>query len=153
MGRFVLLALVGAGLAGLAAAPSAAETAIYPVPRITVYPGDVILPAMLTDRSVTIPAGGGEVFQNSREAIIGKVARRTLLAGEPIGRNALREMEVIRSGKPVNLVFEHGGLRISSRGIAMQGGAVGDVVSAQNQDSGVVVRGVVQADGSLRLEN
>jgi flagella basal body P-ring formation protein FlgA len=108
---------------------------------------------MLEDRRLVRGAGSGiETFAN-RSQILGKVARRTLLPGQAIPLNAVRDPDVVRSGKTVSIVFAVGELVITGRGLALQAGVVGDVISIQNSDSSVIVRGTVQADGTVRLED
>jgi flagella basal body P-ring formation protein FlgA len=51
----------------------------------------------------------------------------------------------------VSLVYIEGGLSISAVGMALQDGAAGDFVKVRNDDSGVTVTGVVQADGAVRV--
>ena len=46
-----------------------------------------------------------------------------------------------------------GGLTISTYASALQGGAVGDTIPLRNKESGLVVSGTIQADGSVRVSN
>jgi flagella basal body P-ring formation protein FlgA len=48
-------------------------------------------------------------------------------------------------------VFSEGPLTISGLAVALQSGGVGDVLSLRNVDSGTVIRGTVQGDGSVRI--
>ena len=50
------------------------------------------------------------------------------------------------------MVFEAGGLTITSKAVALQNGGVGDIVSLRNADSGIVDQGTVQADGTIRVD-
>jgi flagella basal body P-ring formation protein FlgA len=85
------------------------------------------------------------------EALIGKVARRTLIAGKPVPLTYVRDREVVQKGKPVRVVFTSGGLTISGMAVPLQAGGVGDVLSLRNTDSGTVIKGVVEADGTIRV--
>jgi flagella basal body P-ring formation protein FlgA len=125
--------------------------AAFPALKVTAYPGDVITAEMV----VLVPAGhqsgiGGIV--TDKESVIGKMARRPLLPGQPIPRNALREPYAVQQGKSVSIVFQSGSITISGVALAMESGSTGEMISARNPDSGVVVRGVVQPDGSLRAQ-
>jgi flagella basal body P-ring formation protein FlgA len=137
---------IGAGMAGAAAA----ETQHLPVPKITLYPGDVIGAEVLTLKSFVTGAELGPVTQ-TLEALIGKVARRTLIAGQPIPQTYVRARELIQKGKPIRVVFSDGGLTISSVAIPLQAGSAGDVLSLRNVDSGTVIKGIVGADGTVRV--
>jgi flagellar basal body P-ring formation protein FlgA len=147
--RMILPGLLAAMLPGVPAA--LAQVELLPVPRIVIYPGDVISSAMIEDRNPPAAPGSRDLVFTSRAQVVGRIARRTLLPGQAIALNAVREPDAVKSGKPVTLVFRTGTLVITSGGIAMQAGAVGDTISAQAQDSGAVVRGVVHPDGTLRL--
>jgi flagella basal body P-ring formation protein FlgA len=130
---------------------SADGTAVILVAKQTVYPGDTITENMLTSR----PSGQNQTvgaFATDAQSLIGKVARRTLLPGQPIPRNAIREQYVILQGKTVPLVFESGTITITGAAVALESGTVGDTISARNPDSGIVIRGAVQPDGTLRAQ-
>ena len=88
----------------------------------------------------------------TREALVGKVARRTLLPGQPVAISAIRDPYLVTQGKTATVVFEHGGLIISMNALALQNGGLGDVVSLRNLDSGSVIQGTVASDGSIRLD-
>jgi flagellar basal body P-ring formation protein FlgA len=138
-------------LAGMTASSALADGGEIPVPRITLYPGDVIVNEMLIDRKiVTGSSKAGAVFE-SREAVLGKVARRTLLAGQPIPVNGIRDPYAVNQGAPVLIVFEADGLVITARGTALQSGGAGDQVSVRNVSSGTTIIGIVRADGSVRV--
>jgi flagella basal body P-ring formation protein FlgA len=137
--------------ASLACAGAAvAQTRALPVPAQVIYPGDKITNAMLAD-SQDAAAPGGSVFWE-RADVIGKVARRTLLPGRPIPTVAVEEPRAVTTGALVSLVYEHDGLSIVTTAQALQNGAVGQAVQVRNLDSGIVVTGVVQADGSISIQ-
>ncbi len=130
----------------------AAEPTTLPVPAVTIYPGDVIRDGMIVDRDF------GQNYQPSRYGVVldrtivvGKVARRTLLPGAPIPSGATMEPKVVTAGAKIRIVFQESGLSISTYGSALQPGAVGDIVSVRNLDSGLTISGVVQADGSIKV--
>jgi flagella basal body P-ring formation protein FlgA len=133
---------------GLTAA--AAEVVQLPVPKITIYPGDVLSGEMLDMKSIRLLDGSVPIAR-SQEAALGKVARRTLIAGKPIPMAYLGDPQVVSQGKSVRLMFSEGGLTISGVGLALQPGGVGDTISIRNVDSGAVIRGVVEPDGSIRI--
>lgn len=134
--------------AGLTAAR--AESIELPVPKITIYPGDLIGAEMLDRKAMRLRDDKLPVARSEGDAV-GKVARRTLVAGKPIPTAYLGDPQVIRQGKSVRMVFSEGALTISGVGIALQSGGIGDVISLRNTDSGTVIRGVVEPDGSVRI--
>ena len=85
-------------------------------------------------------------------ALIGKVARRTLLPGQPIAVNAIREPYLVNQGKTVaGRLRDRRADHHQPGALALQNGGVGDVVSLRNTDSGTVIKGTVAPDGTVRL--
>lgn len=122
-----------------------------PVPRITIYPGQVIEEGMLIDRVFRSSTADEMLAATSSDALVGKVARQTLLPGRPIAPNAIREQYLVNQGKSAQIVFRDGALTITASGLALQSGGKGDVISVRNIDSGRTVRGTVEADGSVNV--
>ncbi len=146
-----LAALVAACAAVAGSLAASATTQRLPVPRITIYPGDPIVPDQLSDRLFDARSVSQSAVFVSRDSILGKVARRTLLPGKPIPVNALRDAYLVTQGKSAFMVFQADGLTISGLGIALQSGGAGDVISLRNADTGTVIRGIVMSDGSVRV--
>lgn len=130
----------------------AAQSNVLPVPTITIYPGDTIKDAWLVDREFpeSVIAAKGTLI-GTREPVVGKIARRTLLPGAPIPWNAIMEPKTVSNGAKVRIVFQEEGLTITAYGAALQSGGVGDIVSVRNLDSGLTISGTVQSDGSVRV--
>jgi flagella basal body P-ring formation protein FlgA len=135
----------------LASAPARAAELELPVPRVTIYPGDVIGDDQLVDRAFIARTVARATVHDAREALIGKVARRTLLPGQPIPVNGIRDPYVVTQGKTALAVFEAGGLTITLNAMALQNGGIGDVVALRNIDSGTIIKGTVAPDGTVRL--
>lgn len=146
----VRLSLLAAwlGLCALGPAQAAPEAIMLPVPAVTLYPGDVISDAHLVDRAFRSAA---RVSIDNRLAIVGKVARRTLLPGQPIPLNAVDDAKVVRRGVPTQVVFREADLVITGIVEPMQSASVNEMVKARNPDTGLMVVGVVQADGTIRV--
>ena len=143
-----LLASLGLWL-GLSLGALAQQDA-FPTPRIVIYPGDVIHEDMLAEMPAEAVLGIGP-FAATRSALIGKMARRTLLPGAAIPLAGVDNPRLVANGAEVKLVFVDGGLTIVTVGAAMQDGAAGDVIKVRNSDSGVTVSGAVQSDGTVRV--
>jgi flagellar basal body P-ring formation protein FlgA len=123
-----------------------------PVPAVTIYPGDTIAADMLS--SGTFPPGTAANFPiiATRSELVGKVARRTLLAGRLIARNTVGEADLVQKGKIVPILYERGPLTITASVLALQSGALNDMIQVRNIDSGKVVVATVAADGSVRVD-
>jgi flagella basal body P-ring formation protein FlgA len=141
---FVVLSLVTAG-------PAFAQTERLPVPAVTIYPGDAITENMLADAD--FPAGTAQNFAvvASRSDLAGKVARRTLLPGRLIALNAVAEPALVQKGAVVSAVYRQGDLTITASVLALQSGALDEAVQVRNVDSGKVIIGSVQADGTVLI--
>jgi flagella basal body P-ring formation protein FlgA len=147
--RGLLVVVVGC-LVGGAAVAASPET--LPVPAVTIYPGDTIAADMLT--SATFPPGTTANFPvvASRDELTGKVARRTLLPGRLIARNTVGEPDLVQKGKIIPILYEQGPLTITTSVLALQSGALNDMIQVRNVDSGKVVVATVAADGSVRVD-
>lgn len=117
------------------------------VPVQVIYPGDRISDAMLSNA----PAPNGDLagLLVERGQLVGKVARRTLLPGKAIPAVAVEEPRAVSMGGLVQLVYQADGLTIVTNAQALQNGYVGQIVQVRNIDSGIVVSGAIQADGSV----
>ncbi|MGE0023612.1 MAG: flagellar basal body P-ring formation chaperone FlgA [Hyphomicrobium sp.] len=135
----------------LSLAPAALAQVVLPVPRVTVYPGDVITDAMLIDKSFRGPDFEGPGYARTREALIGKVARSTLLPNLPVSMSGLREPFAVQQGQAATVFFQSGALIITTTAVSLQSASVGEVISLRNTDSGTTIRGIVQADGTVRV--
>ena len=139
----VLLVLAGIGLC-----PAAAQEGHrLPVPAFTIYPGQVIQDDMLVDAQVSglLPLG----VIDMRAQVLGRIARRTLLAGQAITKIAVAEARLVVNGARVAVIYQDGGLSILTYATALQSGAAGDTISIRNIDSGRTISGIIQTDGSV----
>lgn len=148
--RFVLAAAVAAA-AGQFCAASSLAAEVIPTPRITIYPGDRLDDSVLDDMEAPLDAGARRGVVESRKDLVGKIARRTLLPGQPIPTIGVDNPRLITIGTLVKIVFSEDGLTITALGMAMQAGAAGDLIRVRNQDSNLVVVGVVQPDGTVKV--
>jgi flagellar basal body P-ring formation protein FlgA len=130
----------------------AAAGTLVPVPGITLYPGDVITEQALIERDFSDDSVMSKMAAaRTRADLVGKVARRTLLPGQPIPPNAVEEPTVVANGAKVRILFEDGPLHISALGTALQSGSAGDIISVRNVASGLTVSGTVRVDGTVHL--
>ena len=145
-GHFLNFFIAFVFLASIAIANAQSITA--PVPRSTIYPGDRIDRSMLIERSIA----GSQPTQGiveSADELVGKVARRTLLPDQPIQTIAIENPRLVTLGSRTKIVFSENGIVITGFGIAQQAGSLGDIIQVRNLDSGMMVVGRVQKDGSV----
>lgn len=128
---------------------AAQETPHTPVARMTIYPGDQIVDAMIDEKPLTLAPEMEPLVFHSRDGLVGKVARRTLRPGQPIPTSAVDTLRLIKTGAQVRIIFSEGGMQIIAIGVAQQAGGVGDFIRVRNQDSGLFISGRIQSDGSV----
>jgi flagella basal body P-ring formation protein FlgA len=145
--RQLLLAVAAMALG----APAIAASRGLPVPAQVIYPGDKISVGMLVDSEDQPQGAPPPNMLLDRADIVGKVARRTLLPGRPIPAFAVEEPRAVSTGAQVQLIYQQEGLSIVTTAQALQNGYVGQMVQVRNLDSGLVVSGSVQPDGSIRV--
>jgi flagella basal body P-ring formation protein FlgA len=131
--------------------PLPAADKFLPVPTQTIYPGDIIEDDQLIERTFSQAAVGRYPAVEERLVLVGKVARRTLLPGKPIPANGVKEPDLVSRGGAVLAIYQSRGLTITSLVSPLKGGAAGDIVEARNVDSGQIIRGMVQPDGTIRV--
>ncbi|MEE1612597.1 flagellar basal body P-ring formation chaperone FlgA [Microvirga sp. CF3016] len=138
-------------LASVAPHLATAEERILPVPSVTIYPGDTISQSMLKDRTFPENYRFRTAVVESPRVLAGKMARRTLLPGEPIPMNAVDDPKLVTRGVQTQIMFEEGGLSIMGVGIPLQSGTLGETIQVKNVDSGRIITGRVQPDGRIRI--
>lgn len=124
-----------------------------PVPRVTIYPGQVIDKSMLVDRAFKTNGGDPVTAIGTSDALVGKISKQTLLPGKPIYGEQLREPHAVTQGQAALLVFQSGALTITANAIALQSGATGEMVSVRNVDSGRIIKGTVGDDGAVHVSD
>jgi len=118
-----------------------------------IYPGDLIKEEMIIDRAFAPNMPGAAAFVSERPMAVGRIARRTLLPGQLIPINALEEQKIVTRGNVVKVVVEDGDLSIITYGSSLQSGSAGALIQLRNLDTGVIIRGIIQPDGSVRIQN
>ena len=133
-----------------ASAALGAQLVTLPVPITTIYPGSIIEADQLTARTY-VQSQIGTGYIDAPGALVGKVARRTLLPDHPIPAIAIDEVDLVTRGTSVQLVFQQAGLLITAYAAPLEDGSAGDLIRVRNIDSGTTVMGVVQPDGTVRV--
>lgn len=67
--------------------------------------------------------------------IIGKKARTTLKANQPVRTDQVEKVPLIKSGQMVTIIAENEVMKVSVAGKARSSGAEGDIITVQNQNS------------------
>lgn len=138
-------------LGGQCAQAGEPQPAIFPVPSVAIMVGETLRDELIVERRLVANAVALRTHHRTREAVVGKVARRPLAAGAAIPLNALREPLAFKEGDRVSIEFSAGGLSIRATGIALQPGVVGQSIRVRNPDTGVVLSGIVRSDGGVEV--
>jgi flagellar basal body P-ring formation protein FlgA len=85
------------------------------------------------------------------DMLIGKTAKRALIANTPLRGADVMDTPAVRRNEAVTLMFEAGGLRLSVRGRAMADGAVGSVIKVLNPQSNKTLDAMVESPGVARV--
>ncbi|QHB33023.1 flagellar basal body P-ring formation protein FlgA [Yersinia canariae] len=80
----------------------------------------------------------------------GAVSLRQINAGQPLTRNMLRRLWVVKAGQDVQVLAQGDGFNVNSYGKAMNNGAIQDNVRVR-MASGQIVSGTVADDGSIHI--
>jgi flagella basal body P-ring formation protein FlgA len=113
------------------------------IPKGTVIRADQIA----TTRVRQFPAI--ESATGSPLVVVGKVARRTLVAGQPIGADELDTFKDVARGATVHVRAIDGGASIRFDAIAQASGQKGDIIMVHNPSSGRNFRALVEGQGQV----
>ncbi len=145
MNRFrIFLALIVVSL-GCTAVPSAAQSvqSARPVKINTIVTADDL---------VIAPGSVSGAFERVEDAV-GLETRKTLYPGRPVMIGDLGPITVIERNQLVQLLFEHGALKITADGRSLGRAALGQRVQVMNSDSRLIVTGVVTSPTSVEVQN
>ncbi|MBS7537941.1 flagellar basal body P-ring formation chaperone FlgA [Ancylobacter lacus] len=135
------------------AVPEAAAglTLTLPVLVTSIAPGEIISEGMITEKPFPASVANRYPIATRREQLTGKVAKRVLGPDVPVPVNAVTEPKLVVRGTATQIRFEQDGLRITAVGVPLENGVLGATIRLKNADTGQMVTGVVQADGSVKV--
>lgn len=146
-GRFLVRAADSTGVV-YAVTGSAVVPTLVPVPARAIARGETMTDADLN--WVEISDGRAAQFLADAEAIIGKTARRPLVAGAPLRKADLASPILIKRGASVTIILESKGIRLSQVGVALANGAKDDLIAFRNVNSDREIKAVVIAENLAR---
>jgi flagella basal body P-ring formation protein FlgA len=83
--------------------------------------------------------------------VVGKQSTRSIPSDDVITANAIERPTLLKRGSPITLVFDSGGLRVETQGVAEEGGKMGDLIQVKNSTSGKMLRGVVLDERNVKV--
>lgn len=84
-----------------------------------------------------------EFYLEDPALVVGRVPGRVIRSGSPITDGSLLNPVVVNTGAPIQLVASYNGVRITTEGVAIQKGRVGDIIRVRNATSSKILRGRV----------
>jgi flagella basal body P-ring formation protein FlgA len=81
----------------------------------------------------------------------GWIARRSVVAGEPLDRRNASPPPVVEAGAPVRVLWSTGNVSVALEGVALNDAALGETVRIRTGRSVGVVRGTAIAPGEARM--
>ncbi|MFY8105362.1 MAG: flagellar basal body P-ring formation chaperone FlgA [Elstera sp.] len=107
--------------------------------------GDVSIQRLRADQA-------GRSYVVDPDRIIGKTARRTLLAGQPVRPGDLNSTMMVQKNAPITVNVVSGPMALAMQGKALDDGALGDMVRVLNIRSNKVLSGIVSAPGTVTVQ-
>lgn len=122
----------------------------YWVPTAEIARGEVIAQSMLSEQTGDLSKLPRDILKDP-EKIIGKQATRALKAGKPLQKNALQAVYLVKRNTTVDVQAVGVGFMIKRDGIAMDDGAMGDLVRVKLK-GGDTVKATVTAKNVLNID-
>lgn len=85
------------------------------------------------------------------DEVIGMRVVRPIGANNTVKRDYLREKPLVSSGEMILIVATNGALTISTKAIAREDGALGEIIKAENPTSGRLLSARVTGPGTARI--
>ena len=126
----------------------------FPLVADTVVPARTIRPnQIITEMDVTFAAGTLSSGFARLSDVIGQEARVALYAGRPILAGDIGPPAVITRNQIIGLRYSGGGIHISTKGRALERGAIGDRIRVMNLGSRATLFGQILGDGTIQVRN
>ena len=91
------------------------------------------------------------VFYNSKEELIGRKLRQNLKKGQYIQPRHLFGKYSVNVGDPIVIVSRFKNAEVSTGGIAMKSGNIGDVLEVKNKRSGKIIKGILKKNKKINV--
>jgi len=114
--------------------------------------GGKIEEGQLVYQWVTI-SQNSQSYITSKEELVGKTLRRTLLSGQPIKKSYISRDLIIRAGDQVQVFIEREGIQIQVSAEARENGAKGDRISVYSNETRKKYEGEVLRPGVIQWKS
>ena|GEM_PF-1304014 len=111
----------------------------------------VVDPDAVTIERRDVRSLGDQVYASVGE-VLGLRARRMVAEGRVLVAGDLERIPLVERGERVRAVVTIGGVTVWATAVALDDGACGDLIDVKNDRTGKRLRGVVEAQGVVRVE-
>jgi flagella basal body P-ring formation protein FlgA len=85
--------------------------------------------------------------------LIGKMAKISIGANTPINKNDISNAFAVTKKSVVTIVYDNGNITINTTGIALESGAIGDVIKVKNAKSNAIIQAVVESANIVKIRS
>lgn len=83
--------------------------------------------------------------------IVGQTLKRRSSENQPIRARDIMKKQLVFRNNTINIIYETANMKLSSIGIALEDGAIGDVIKVRNPSSNKVIQAIVQNDKDAKV--
>ena len=91
------------------------------------------------------------IFYNSKEELIGRKVKQNLKKGQYIQPRHLFAKYSVNEGDPVVIVSKFKNTEVSTGGIAIKSGNIGDLLEVKNTRSGIIIKGILKKNKKVNV--
>ena len=91
------------------------------------------------------------IFYNNKEELIGRKVKQNLKKGQYIQPRHLFTKYSVNKGDPVVIVSKFKNAEVSTGGIAIKSGNIGDVLEVKNTRSGMIIKGILKKNKIINV--
>ena len=100
---------------------------------------------------VFINSSKNNIFYYNKEELIGRKVKQNLRKGQYIQPRHLFGKYSVNEGDPVVIVSKFKNAEVSTGGIAVKSGNIGDVLEVKNKRSGKIIKGILKKDKKINV--
>ena len=100
---------------------------------------------------VFINSSKKNIFYNNKEELVGRKVKQNLRKGQYIQPRHLFGKYSVNEGDPVVIVSKFKNAEVSTGGIALKSGNIGDVLEVKNKRSGKIIKGILKKDKKINV--
>ena len=91
------------------------------------------------------------IFYNSKEELIGRKVKKNLKKGQYLQPRHLFAKYSVNEGDPVLIVSKFKNAEVSTGGIAIKSGNIGDLLEVKNTRSGIIIKGILKKNKKVNV--